>query len=104
MKFSTQAIHAGWEPDPQTGSVMPPIYLSTTFALDAPGQCREFEYTRANNPNFVILERTLAPLEGAAYAAVFSSGMGALMAMISTLSQGDKVVALDGIYGGTYRL
>ena len=104
MKFATQAIHAGWQPDPQTGSVMPPIYLSTTFALDAPGQSHEFEYTRANNPNFVILERALAPLEGADYATVFSSGIGALMAMISTLSQGDKVVALDGIYGGTYRL
>ncbi len=104
MKFATQAIHAGWHPDPQTGSVMPPIYLSTTFALDTPGQCHEFEYTRANNPNFVILEHTLAPLEGADYATVFSSGIGALMAMISTLSQGDKVVALNGIYGGTYRL
>lgn len=104
MKFPTKAIHMGWQPDPQTGAVMPPIYMTSTFALDSPGHSRGFEYTRANNPNFVILEKTLASLEDASHATVFSSGIGALMAMISTLSQGDKVVALDGIYGGTYRL
>lgn len=104
MEFATQAIHAGWQPDANTGAVMPPIYMSSTFALDSPGHTRGFEYTRGNNPNFVILEKTLASLEDAAYATVFSSGIGALMAMISTLSQGDKVVALNGIYGGTYRL
>ena len=104
MKFATKAIHMGWHPDPETGAVMPPIYMTSTFALDSPGHSRGFEYTRANNPNFVILEKTLASLEGASYATVFSSGIGALMAMISTLSQGDHIIALDGIYGGTYRL
>lgn len=104
MKFATNAIHAGWEPDEATGAVMPPIYMTSTFALDSPGHSRGFEYTRANNPNFVILEKTLASLEEGNYATVFSSGIGALMAMISTLSQGDAVIALDGIYGGTYRL
>ena len=104
MKFATKAIHTGWQPDPQTGAVMPPIYMTSTFALDAPGQNRGFDYTRANNPNFVILEKALASLEDAAHATVFSSGMGALMGMISTLTYGDKVIALDGIYGGTYRL
>jgi cystathionine beta-lyase/cystathionine gamma-synthase len=104
MKFATKAIHMGWHPDEKTGAVMPPIYMTSTFALDAPGHSRGFEYTRANNPNFVILEKTLAALEEAGYATVFSSGIGALMGMISTLSQGDRVVALDGIYGGTYRL
>ncbi|WP_068469199.1 trans-sulfuration enzyme family protein [Candidatus Protochlamydia phocaeensis] len=104
MEFATRAIHIGWEPDPLTGSVMPPIYMTSTFALDAPGHSRGFEYTRANNPNFVILEKTLASLEDAAYATVFSSGIGALMALASTLSKGDKVLAIDGIYGGTYRL
>jgi cystathionine beta-lyase/cystathionine gamma-synthase len=104
MKFATKAIHMGWEPDPVTGAVMPPIYMTSTFALDSPGHTRGFDYTRANNPNFVILEKTLASLEDAAHATVFSSGIGALMAMISTLSQGDKVIALNGIYGGTYRL
>lgn len=104
MKFATDAIHAGWDSDPITGAVMPPVYMSSTFELDAPGHSRGFEYTRANNPNFVILEKTIASLEKAPYATVFSSGIGALMAMISTLSQGDAVIALDGVYGGTYRL
>lgn len=104
MKFATKAIHKGWEPDPATGSVMPPIYMTSTFELDAPGISRGFDYTRANNPNFVILEKTLASLEEAAYATVFSSGIGALMALASTLVNGDKVVAIDGVYGGTYRL
>lgn len=104
MKFSTNAIHAGWKSDPTTGAVMPPIYMTSTFALESPEHNHGFTYSRANNPNFEILEKTLASLEQAAHATVFSSGIGALMAMISTLSQGDKVVALNGIYGGTYRL
>ncbi len=104
MKFATKAIHVGNEPDPVTGAVMPPIYMTSTFALDSPGHHKGFDYTRANNPNFTILEKTLASLEEAAYATVFSSGIGALTALISTLSQGDQVVAIDGIYGGTYRL
>jgi cystathionine beta-lyase/cystathionine gamma-synthase len=104
MEFATKAIHMGWQTDSQTGAVMPPIYMTSTFALDSPGHSRGFEYTRANNPNFVVLEKTLAALEEGKYCTVFSSGIGALMGMISTLSQGDKVVALDGIYGGTYRL
>jgi cystathionine beta-lyase/cystathionine gamma-synthase len=104
MKFATRAVHIGSEPDQITGAVMPPIYMTSTFELDAPGQSKGFEYTRANNPNFVRLEQLLASLEDAAHATVFSSGMGALTALVSTLSQGDKVVALNGIYGGTYRL
>jgi len=104
MKFATKAIHAGWTPDPITGAVMPPIYMTSTFKLDSPGQSHGFDYTRNNNPNFTILEKTLSSLEEAEHATVFTSGIGALMAMISTLSQGDQVVALNGIYGGTYRL
>lgn len=105
MKFATKAIHAGYTPDDVTGAVMPPIFMSSTFALEAPGQTRGgFDYTHVNNPNFVYLEKTIAALENGAYASVFSSGIGALTAMVSTLSQGDKVVALNGIYGGTYRL
>jgi cystathionine beta-lyase/cystathionine gamma-synthase len=104
MKFATKAIHMGWEPDSATGAVMPPIYMTSTFELDEPGHSRGFDYTRANNPNFVILEKTLASLENSKHATVFSSGMGALTALVSTLSQGDEVVALNGIYGGSYRL
>jgi cystathionine beta-lyase/cystathionine gamma-synthase len=104
MEFATKTIHAGWTPDPQTGAVMPPIYMTSTFELDSPGHSRGFEYTRSNNPNFEILEKTVSALEDASHATVFSSGIGALMGMISTLSKGDAVIALDGIYGGTYRL
>jgi cystathionine beta-lyase/cystathionine gamma-synthase len=105
MKFATKAIHAGNEPDRATGAVMPPIYMTSTFVQDSPGESRMgYEYTRAGNPNFTFLEKQIAALEDAEYGTVFSSGMGALTALVSTLSQGDKVVALDGLYGGTYRL
>lgn len=104
MKFSTKAIHMGSEPDKETGAVMPPIYMSSTFALEAPGVDKGFEYTRAHNPNFTSLEKLLASLEDAKYATVFSSGIGALTALSSLLQSGDNVVVIDGVYGGTYRL
>ncbi len=104
MKFATKAIHTGSEADPLTGAVMPPIYMTSTFVQEAPGVNKGYDYTRANNPNFTRLEQQLAALEGAAHATVFSSGIGALAALVTTLSQGDLVVALDGVYGGTYRL
>lgn len=104
MKFSTKAIHAGCSPDPTTGAVMPPIYMTSTFAQEAPGEHRAYEYTRAGNPNFTILEQQLAALENAAYATVFSSGLGAMTALASTLKQGDRVASLGSVYGGTYRL
>jgi cystathionine beta-lyase/cystathionine gamma-synthase len=105
MKFATKAIHAGYHPDPETGCVMPPIYMSSTFQQDVPGETRSgYDYTRAGNPNFTVLEKTLAALEGGSYATVFSSGLGALTAMVGMLSQGDRVLALEGVYGGTYRL
>jgi len=104
MKFATKVIHKGQEPDPSTGAVIPPIYMTSTFAQEAPGVNRGYEYTRAGNPNFTYLEQQVANLEGAQYATVFSSGMGALTALVSSLSQGDRVVAVDGVYGGTWRL
>ncbi len=104
MKFATKAIHTGYTPDPTTGSMMPPIYMTSTFIQEAPGVTKGYDYTRANNPNFEILEKQLASLEGAQYATVFSSGLGALTGLISTLQQGDRVLAFDGVYGGTYRL
>jgi cystathionine beta-lyase/cystathionine gamma-synthase len=78
--------------------------MTSTYVQEAPGVSKGYEYTRAHNPNFTILEELLAALENAQYATVFSSGLGALTAMISMLSSGDKVVAIDGLYGGTYRL
>lgn len=104
MKFATRAIHEGYTPDPVTGAIMPPIYMTSTFVQEAPGVDKGFDYTRANNPNFEILERQLAALEDAQFATVFSSGLGALTGLISTLQQGDRVLAFDGVYGGTYRL
>lgn len=105
MKFATKAIHVGSEPDPVTGAIMPPIYMSSTYVLNAPGEDKGYAYTRAGNPNFTILETLLASLEEAKYATVFSSGLGALTALIcGLLSAGDAVVGIDGLYGGTYRL
>lgn len=100
MRPATRAIHEGGEPDAETGAVMPPIYMTSTFVRNGHG----YEYTRAGNPNFTRLEKLLASLENAAHATVFSAGLGALTAMISMLEPGDKVIALDGVYGGTYRL
>jgi cystathionine beta-lyase/cystathionine gamma-synthase len=104
MKFATRAVHVGNDPDSVTGAIMPPIYMTSTYIQEEPGESKGYEYTRAHNPNFTILEKVLASLEGAEYATVFSSGLGALTALISTLSQGDKVIAINGLYGGTYRL
>jgi cystathionine beta-lyase/cystathionine gamma-synthase len=105
MDFATKAVHEGYTPD-ATGAVMPPIYMTSTYQLDAPGITKEggYDYTRAGNPNFTILEKVMASLEEAKFATVFSSGLGALTGMLSMLSKGDKVVAINGLYGGTYRL
>jgi len=104
MKFDTAAIHVGQEPDQETGAVIPPVYLTSTFAQHEPGQTRGYDYTRSGNPGFDRLAATLAHLEQAQYATVFGSGMGAVTAVISTLSSGDHVVAEENIYGCTYRI
>lgn len=104
MKFSTKAIHEGNEPEKTTGAVTPPIFLTSTFAQESPAHHKGYDYTRAGNPNFTIAERQLAALEHGKYATVYSSGLGALTAYVSTLQKGDRVVALDGLYGGTFRL
>lgn len=105
MKIETKALHAGQEADRETGAVIPPIYLTTTFRQEAPGEpINDYEYTRAGNPNFDRLEAALASLESGKHATIYSSGLGALTALISTLKQGDKVALLEGAYGGTRRL
>lgn len=104
MKFATKAIHAGAGPESTTGAVMPPIFMTSTYVQESPGETKGYDYTRAGNPNFTILEKTLAALEDAKYATVFSSGLGALTGLISTLSSGDQVIGFNGVYGGTYRL
>lgn len=102
--FETRAIHAGQEPDPRTGAVVPPISLATTFAQDAVGRHRGYEYSRSGNPTRTALEGCLASLEGATHGLAFASGLAAEDALLRTLAPGDHVVIPDDAYGGTYRL
>lgn len=104
--FATRAIHAGGGPEPATGAVVQPLYLSTTYAMDSPGVTRgAYDYARAGNPNRSALEATLAELEGADAAHAVSSGMAAVTAVFSALlAPGDSVVVPRDVYGGTVRL
>ncbi|CRX38113.1 trans-sulfuration enzyme family protein [Estrella lausannensis] len=104
MKFATRAIHEGIEADKSTGALMPPIYMTSTYLQEAPGATKGYDYTRAGNPNFTVAERQLAALEEGSFATLYSSGLGALSALLSSFNQGDTVLAFNGIYGGTFRL
>ncbi len=99
--FSTRAVHAGRGFDAGTGAVMPPVFLTSTFAAGNPGG---FDYTRSGNPNFRLLDCTLAALEGGQFATCFASGVSAITAVVSTLKSGDTVFAEENVYGCTYRL
>ena len=99
--FETKAIHAGQEPDPVTGAVIPPISLATTFAQPAVGEHLGFEYARTGNPTRRALEVCLAALEGAEYGFAFASGMAAEDAVLRGLAPGDHVVIPTDVYGGT---
>jgi len=104
-RFETRAIHAGQEPDPRNGAVMTPIYMTSTYAQDAPAVPRGgYEYTRTHNPTRTALEQNLAALEGGAWGLCFASGLAATNALLDTLEPGDEVVAGNDLYGGTYRL
>ncbi len=104
LSLDTLAIHAGYEPDPVHGAVMPPIVLSTTFAQEGPGQHKGFEYGRSGNPTRNALEGCLAALEGGAFGLAYSSGCAATVNVLHTLRPGDHVVCGDDVYGGTFRL
>ncbi|HZY93877.1 MAG TPA: cystathionine gamma-synthase [Candidatus Bathyarchaeia archaeon] len=104
MKFSTEAIHAGQEPDPATGSVTIPLYFTSTYQQSALGREAEYVYSRTSNPTRKALEKNLAALEDGKYGLAFSSGMAATTTVLMLLRKGDHVVAGDDIYGGTYRL
>ncbi len=104
MKFATKAIHAGIEPDPSTGAVMTPIYQTSTYAQEAPGVHKGYEYARTQNPTRTALERNLAALENGTHGICFSSGMAAMDAILKLLSAGDEVVATNDLYGGSYRI
>src|SRR3989337_498918 len=107
MKFSTKQIHAGVEPDPVTGSILTPIYQTTTFVQQSVDQymARGYSYSRAGNPTVRALERKLAALEEGADCTCFSSGMAAIQAvLLAFVNAGDHVIVSDVAYGGTYRL
>ena len=104
-RFETRAIHAGQQPDPANGAVMTPVYLTSTYAQDAPARPREgYEYSRTSNPTRTALEENLASLEGGHIGLCFASGLAATNAFLDTLAPGDHVVAGNDLYGGTYRL
>ena len=103
-RFETLAIHAGQEPDPETGALMTPIHANSTYEQDRPGDHRGYEYSRTGNPTRSDLEANLASLESGSHARCFSSGMGAINTVLNLLSAGDHVVAGDDVYGGTHRI
>jgi cystathionine beta-lyase/cystathionine gamma-synthase len=104
MGFSTDAIHAGQQPDPATGAVTVPIYQTSTFVQEALGHHKGFEYARTSNPTRLALERNIAVLEQGKGGFAFASGMAAITATLMLLKAGDHVIVTDNVYGGTYRL
>jgi cystathionine gamma-lyase len=104
MRFSTRAIHAGQDPDPATGSVTVPVYLTSTFQQPGPGKEGKYVYSRTANPTRTALEECLASLEEGRGGLAFSSGLAATTTILLSLQKGDHVIAGDDIYGGTYRL
>ena len=102
--FSTRAIHAGQPPDPATGAVTVPIYQTSTFAQDGIGRHRGYEYARTGNPTRAALEQCIAALEGGKHGLAFASGMAAEAAIMQLFKPGDHTIAMDDLYGGTYRL
>ena len=104
-RFETRAIHAGQAPDPVTGAVMTPVYMTSTYAQRAPAEpIGGYEYSRTHNPTRTALEQNLAALEGGAWGLCFASGLAATNALLDRLQPGDHVVAGDDLYGGTYRI
>jgi cystathionine gamma-lyase len=104
MKFSTKAIHAGQQPDPTTGAIMPPIFQTATYAQNGLGDHKGYEYSRSHNPTRTALQECIAALEDGKFGLAFASGMAAETAILSLLSAGDHLVACDDLYGGSYRI
>jgi cystathionine beta-lyase/cystathionine gamma-synthase len=103
-KFETLAIHAGLEPDPFTGAVVTPIYQTSTYAQDGVGVHKGFEYARTHNPTRSALEKAISVLEAGQFGFAFGSGMAAIDSVLKFLNPGDHVLALNDLYGGTFRL
>jgi len=104
MKFNTKTIHGGQKHDAAYGSVMPPIYQTTTYAQKSPGNHKGYEYSRTHNPTRHALEQSFASLENGNYGLAFGSGLAAIDAVLKLLKPGDEVISTNDLYGGTYRL
>ena len=104
MDFETRAIHVGQDPDPATGAVTTPIYQTSTYAQEAVGVHKGYDYARVANPTRTALEECLASLEAAAYGHAFSSGLGAAMTVMHLVDPGERVVCVNDVYGGMYRM
>lgn len=104
MKFNTKTIHGGQHPEPSTGAVMPPVFQTSTFAQSSPGVHQGYEYSRAANPTRTALEDALASIENGARGLAFSSGLAATDCVLKLLKPNDEVIAMDDLYGGTYRM
>lgn len=102
--LETRVIHAGQNPDPATGAVMPPVYQTSTYVQEAVGKHKGYDYSRSGNPTRTALEENMAALEGAAYGLAFASGMAAINTVITQLKPGDHALVVNDVYGGTFRL
>ncbi len=102
--FATRAIHAGQSPDPSTGAVMTPIYATSTYVQESPGVHKGYEYSRTQNPTRIAFEKCMADLENGAAGFAFASGMAATATVLELLEAGSHVIAMDDLYGGSYRL
>lgn len=104
MKFNTKTIHGNQEPDKAYGSVMPPIYQTTTYAQTTPGGHKGYGYSRSSNPTRTALENALASIENGTHGLAFGSGLAAIDAVLKLLKSGDEVISTNDLYGGSYRL
>jgi len=102
--LGTRAIHAGQSPDPSTGAIMTPIYATSTYVQESPGVHKGYEYSRTQNPTRMAYERCVADLEGGSAGFAFASGLAAASTVLDLLDSGSHVIAMDDLYGGTYRL
>src|SRR5512140_2170518 len=102
--FSTRAIHAGQAPEPVTGAIMPPVFLTSTYVQEELGKNKGFEYSRVSNPTRTALEENIAALEEGAHGMAFGSGTAAVDALLHLLKPGDHIVFSRNVYGGTYRI
>lgn len=104
MKFNTKTIHGGQKHEEATGSVMPPVFLTSTYAQKSPGVHKGYEYSRGANPTRTALENNFAAIENGTHGFAFSSGLSAIDCVLRTLNPGDEIISGDDLYGGTYRM